>query len=128
MTSALRWAAMRAILMFQWEVTDKVTGQRPQTTAFWKRKESGSGYHYQTEVLPLTSLTALQLGQTGPQILHHTSQPLINYEQQQPLMTNAAQRVTIFTAVQIRKPPTAIRRATVPIRIHGPLFAQPCCQ
>ena len=39
----LRWAALRAILMFQWEVMDKVTGQCPQTTAFLKRKESRSG-------------------------------------------------------------------------------------
>ena len=55
MTSALRWAAMRAILMFQKEVMDKVTRQCPQTTTFLKRKESRSGYR--TEVLPLTSLT-----------------------------------------------------------------------
>ena len=32
MISALRWAAMRAILMFQWEVMNKVTRQCPQTT------------------------------------------------------------------------------------------------
>ena len=37
---ALRWAAMRAILMFQKEVMDKVTRQCPQTTTFLKRKES----------------------------------------------------------------------------------------
>jgi len=43
MTSALRWAAKRAILMFQYEVMDKVTGQCPQTTAFLKRKESRNG-------------------------------------------------------------------------------------
>ena len=43
MTSALRWAAMRAILMFQQEVMDKVTGQCPQTTTFLKRKGSRSG-------------------------------------------------------------------------------------
>ena len=36
MTSALRWAARRAILMFQQEVMDKVTGRCPQTTAFSK--------------------------------------------------------------------------------------------
>ena len=41
--SALRWAAMRAILMFQLEVMDKVIGQCPQTTTFLKRKESRSG-------------------------------------------------------------------------------------
>jgi len=37
---ALRRAAMRAILMFQLEVTDTITGQCPQTTTFLKRKES----------------------------------------------------------------------------------------
>ena len=43
MTSALRRAAMRAILMFQKEVMDKVTvRQCPQTTTFSKRKESRS--------------------------------------------------------------------------------------
>ena len=40
MTYALRWAAMRAILMFQQEVMDRVTRQCPQTTTFLKRKES----------------------------------------------------------------------------------------
>ena len=54
MTRALRWAAMRAILMFQWEVVDKVTGQCPQTTA---SEEKGEPKRYRTEVLPLTSLT-----------------------------------------------------------------------
>ena len=34
MIPALRWAVMRAILMFQQEVMDKVTRQCPQTTAF----------------------------------------------------------------------------------------------
>ena len=43
MIPALRWAAMRAILMFRQEVMDKVTGQCPQTTTFLKRKESRSG-------------------------------------------------------------------------------------
>ena len=49
MTYALRWAAMRAILMFQQKVMDKVTRQCPQTTTFLKRKES------RTEVFPLTN-------------------------------------------------------------------------
>ena len=54
MIPALRWAAMRAILMFQSEeVMDKVTGQCPQTTAF---EEKGEPKRYRTEVLPLTSL------------------------------------------------------------------------
>ena len=52
MTSALRWAAMRAILMFQ---QDKVTRQYPQTTTFFEEK--GEPKRYRTEVLPLTSLT-----------------------------------------------------------------------
>ena len=43
MIPALRWAAMRVILMFQLEVMDKVTGQCPEATAFLKRKESPSG-------------------------------------------------------------------------------------
>ena len=41
-TPALRWAVMRAILMFQQEAMDKVTRQCPQTTTFLKRKESRS--------------------------------------------------------------------------------------
>ena len=43
MIPALRWAAMRAISMFQWEVMDKVTRRCPQTTTFLKGKESRSG-------------------------------------------------------------------------------------
>ena len=58
MTSALRWAAKRAILMFQQEVTDKVTGQWPQTTAFLKRKESRSGIEPRSFRLPVSRLTA----------------------------------------------------------------------
>ena len=56
MIPALRWAAMRAILMFQWEVMDKVTRQCPQTTTFFEEK--GEPKRYRTEILPLTSLTA----------------------------------------------------------------------
>ena len=52
MTSALRWAAMRAILMFQKEVMDKVTRQCPQTTTFLKRKESPSGMEPRSFRLP----------------------------------------------------------------------------
>ena len=43
MIPALRWAAMRAILMFQYEVMDQITRQCPQTTNFLKRKESRNG-------------------------------------------------------------------------------------
>ena len=50
--SALRWAAMRAILMFQLEVMDKVIGQCPQTTTFLKRKESRSGIEPRSFRLP----------------------------------------------------------------------------
>ena len=53
--SALRWAAMRAVLMFQEEVIDKVTRQCPQTTNLFEKK--GEPKRYRTEVLPLTSLT-----------------------------------------------------------------------
>ena len=58
MTSALRWAAMRAILMFQQEVIDKVTRQCPQTTTFLKRKESRSGIEPRSFRLPTYRLTA----------------------------------------------------------------------
>ena len=43
-------------------VKDKVTRQYPQTTTF---EEKGEPKQYRTEVLPLTSLPALPLGQTG---------------------------------------------------------------
>ena len=55
MIPALRWAAMRAILVFQFDVTEKVTGQCPQNTNFFEEK--GEPKRYRTEVLPLTSLT-----------------------------------------------------------------------
>ena len=49
---ALRWAAMRAILMFQLEAMDKVTRQCPQTITFVKRKESRSGIEPRSFRLP----------------------------------------------------------------------------
>ena len=52
MTSALEWAAMRAILMFQQEVMDKVTRQCPQTRTFSKRKDSRSGIEPSSFRLP----------------------------------------------------------------------------
>ena len=52
MTSALGWAAMRAILMFQQEVMDKVTRQCPRTTTFLKRNESRSGIEPRSFRLP----------------------------------------------------------------------------
>ena len=52
MILALRWAAVRAILMFQQEVMDKVTGQCPQTTTFLKRKDSRSGIEPRSLRLP----------------------------------------------------------------------------
>ena len=52
MIPALRWAAMRAILMFQQEVMDKITRQCPQTTTFLKRKESWSGIKPRSFRLP----------------------------------------------------------------------------
>ena len=55
MIPALRWAAMRAILTFQSEVMDKVTGQCPQNHDLLEEK--GEPKRYRTEVLPLTSLT-----------------------------------------------------------------------
>ena len=46
---ALRWAAMRAILMFQLDVMNKVTNHN-------HFEEKGQPKRYGTEVLPLTSL------------------------------------------------------------------------
>ena len=61
MTSALRGAAMRAILMFHNNIVrDKVTRQCPQTTTFEVKAEADSNRGpsaYQP--------TALPLGQTG---------------------------------------------------------------
>ena len=55
MTFALKWAAMRAILMFHnITVRDKVTRQCPQTTIF---EEKGELKRIQTKVPLLTSLT-----------------------------------------------------------------------
>ena len=52
MTSAFRWAAVRATLMFQYEVMDKVTRQCPRTTTFLKRKDSRSGIAARSFRLP----------------------------------------------------------------------------
>ena len=64
MISALRWAAVRAILMFQQEVMDKVTRQCPQTTTFLKRKRAEAVSNrgpsaYQPNALPLGSLEGI---------------------------------------------------------------------
>ena len=57
MTSALRWAAMRDILMFvSLIVRNKVTRLYPQTTTFLKRKDSRSSIEPRSFLL-LTSLT-----------------------------------------------------------------------
>ena len=53
MTSALRWAAMRAIFMFH-NCEDKVTRQYPQTTTF---EVKGEPKQIRTEVHLLTTLT-----------------------------------------------------------------------
>ena len=45
---------MRAILMFQWEVIDKVTRLSTNYNLF---EVKGEPKRYRTEVLPLTSLT-----------------------------------------------------------------------
>ena len=55
MTSALRWAAMRAVLIVSLIVRDKVTRQCPQTTTFFEEK--GEPKRIRTEVPLLTSLT-----------------------------------------------------------------------
>ena len=55
MTSALRWAAMRVILMFPTLIVrDKVARQCPQTTTF---EEKGEPKRIRTEVPLFTSLT-----------------------------------------------------------------------
>ena len=54
MIPALRWAAMRAISMFQKEVMDKVTRLSTNHNLF---EQKGEPKRYRTEVLPLTSLT-----------------------------------------------------------------------
>ena len=53
MTSALRWAAVRVVLMFDNCEGQKVTRQCPQTATF---EEEGEPNRIRTEVLPLTSL------------------------------------------------------------------------
>ena len=53
MTSALRWEAMRAILIVSLIVRDKVTRQGPQTTTF---EDKGEPKRIRTEVPLLTSL------------------------------------------------------------------------
>ena len=45
---------------------DKVTRQYPQTTNLFEDK--GEPKRYRTEVLPLTSLNAIPLGQTGSRV------------------------------------------------------------
>ena len=67
MTSALRWAAMRAIFSnVSLIVRDKITRPCPQTTTF---EEKGEPKRYRTEVLPLQyQPTALPLGHTGSRL------------------------------------------------------------
>ena len=65
MTSALRWAAMRAILMFQLEVMDKVTRQCPKPQPFRRERRAEAVSNrgpsaYQPNALPL--------GRTGSRI------------------------------------------------------------
>ena len=54
MTFALRWAAIRAILMFQWEV---MASHKTVSTNHNLLEEKGEPEWYRTEVFPLTSLT-----------------------------------------------------------------------
>ena len=55
MIPALRWAAMRAILMFQKKVIGQ--SQRTVSTNHNRSEEKGEPKRYRTEVLPLTNLT-----------------------------------------------------------------------
>ena len=57
MTSALRWAAMRAILMFS--VGSDGQSHKTVSTNHNLFEEKGEPKRYRTEVLPLTSLTRL---------------------------------------------------------------------
>ena len=61
MIPALRWAAMRAILMCH-NFSKSQDSVQKTTTCF---EEKGEPKRYRTEVLPLTNLFALPLGQTG---------------------------------------------------------------
>jgi len=62
MISALRWAAMRAIFMFQQEVMDS---HKTVSKIHNLSEEKGEPKRYRTEIRPLTSLTPLPLGQCG---------------------------------------------------------------
>ena len=69
-SSALRWAAMKAIRCFI-IVRDKVTRQRPQTTTF---EEKGEPKRIRTEIPLLTSLTPYRLAKPahpGESEYHH---------------------------------------------------------
>ena len=56
MIPALRWAAMTAILTFQWEVTDNVTTSQDSVhKPHFFVKEKGEPKRYRAEVLPLTT-------------------------------------------------------------------------
>ena len=54
MIPALRWAAMRVMLMFQYEVMDS---HKTVSTNHNLSEKKGQPKRYRTEVLPLTSLT-----------------------------------------------------------------------
>ena len=54
MIPALRWAAIRAIFMFQWEMMDKVTVTVSTNHNLFEEK--GEPKRYRTEVFPFTSL------------------------------------------------------------------------
>ena len=62
MTPALRWAAMRAILMFHNCEGQNHTRQCPQTTTF---EEKGEPKQIRTEVPLLTSLTPYRYAKPG---------------------------------------------------------------
>ena len=74
MTSALRGAAMRDILMFHTNIVrDKVTRQCPQTTTFEVKAEADSNEVPLLRYQP-TRLTARPHRLTGPEILQQGSQ------------------------------------------------------
>ena len=63
MTHALRWAAMRAILMFH-NYEEQLKSQDSVHRLATVFEEKGEPKRLRTEAPPLTSLTALPLGQT----------------------------------------------------------------
>ena len=85
---------MRAILMFQWEVMDKVTRQCPLTNHNLF-EERGEPKRYRTEVLPLHQPNALPLGQTGSQSWAFRPNEPCGFRGRKAILNSASALVTI---------------------------------